>query len=192
MTIDYYIVPGGVLIEEFARDRDHSARGLRGAVWTADEPRWRGASSFSRAMRTDPELLARVEPTDRAGAEAAIPGLAAEEELRTHFLDYQPFATSSPLRLRPVEAPEGYRERRVYRVLFAKDLRGDFPAGRRTVGADHFSWTLRRVGSGLGWGLDVTVLLATAADDTVGPLLDELTGALRRRGLVPVTTERFD
>jgi hypothetical protein len=187
LTIDYYLVPDGVLIEEFVRERDYSARGLCGAIWTAGEPRWRGASSFSRAVRTDPGLLARVVPTDRAGAQAVIADLAAEGELRAHFVDYEPFNTAPPLRLRPEE-----ESRRLYRVLFAKDLSGaDFAGGSRTVGHDHFSWALRRVGGGLGWGLDVTVLLATDADDTVGPVVDELTGALRGRGLIPVTTERF-
>jgi hypothetical protein len=184
-------VPDGVLIEEFVRDRDYSAKGLCGAVWTFAEPRWRGASSFSRAVRTDPALLARVVPTDRAGAEAVIADLAAEEELRAHFLDYEPFATAPPLRLRPAEAPDGFREHRLYRVLFAKDPRDGEFTGRRMVGGDQFSWTLRRVGGGLGWGLDVMVLLAGGADDAVGPVIDELTGALLGRGLIPVTTERF-
>jgi hypothetical protein len=37
----------------------------------------------------------------------------------------------------------------------------------------------------------VTVLLATSADDEVGPMLQNLTVVMRRQGLVPVTTERF-
>lgn len=198
MTLDYYLTNNGVLIEEFARNPDYSARGLCGAVWTSDEPRWRGASSFSRAVRTDPELLIQLVPTDRAGAEAAFEELGGgeletEDGLRGHFLDYEPFNTAPPLRLRPAEVPDGFRERRVYRVLFARDpLDGQCTGGSRSVGDDHFSWTLRRIGAGLGWGLDVTVLLATDADGTVGPVVDELTGELRRQGLVPVTTERFD
>jgi hypothetical protein len=197
--VDYYLVGAdeGVLVEEFVRDRDYSAVGLCGAFWASDEPRWRSASSFSRAVRTDSDLLARVVPTDRFGAEEAFQrlagaDLAAEPELRSHFLDYEPFATAPPLRLGPADPPDGFRERRVYRVLFAKDPRDDRGAsGHRTVGDDHFTWTLRRVGSGLGWALDVTVLLATDADDTVGPVLSDLTATLRRQGLIPVTTERF-
>jgi hypothetical protein len=207
--LDYYLVLDaggsveGVLVEEFVRDRDYSAAGLCGAFWTPDEPRWRSAASFSRAVRTDRALLARVAPTDRAGAEAAFrrladAELAPESELRAQFLDYEPFATAPPLRLGSADAPDGFRERRVYRVLFAKDRSEDKdpreaqgPSGHRAVGGDHFNWTLRRVGAGLGWGLDVTALLATDADDAVGPVLRDLTAALRREGLVPVTTERF-
>jgi hypothetical protein len=207
--LDYYLVLDaagsveGLLVEEFVRDRDYSAAGLCGACWTPGEPRWRSAASFSRAVRTDRDLLARVVPAERAGAEVAFrqladAELAPERELRAQFLDYEPFATAPPLRLGPADAPDGFRERRVYRVLFAKDPRedkdpreGQGPSGHRTVGGDHFTWTLRRVGAGLGWGLDVTALLATDADDAVGPVLRDLTAALRREGLVPVTTERF-
>jgi hypothetical protein len=210
----------GILAEEFVRDHDHSTVGLHGTVWTRTESRWLSAASFSRALRTDPDLLARVVPTDRSGAEAAYRRLGggpmpAEAALRAGFLDYEPFATAAPLRLGPAHMPDGFCEKRVYRVLFAKDLRADqlaalsaswrttpdrddadqlvsgMPAGRRTAGEDLFTWNLRRVGRGIAWALDVTVLLATSADDEVGPMLQNLTVVMRRQGLVPVTTERF-
>ena len=42
--------------------------------------------------------------------------------MRTYFVTIRPFATAPPLRLGPAQPPEGFQERRVYRVLFAKDL----------------------------------------------------------------------
>ncbi|MFG1833910.1 hypothetical protein [Micromonospora chersina] len=230
--LDYYLLlarteaahPGaeveGVLVEEFVRHHDHSTVGLHGTVWTRTEPRWLSAASFSRALRTDPDLLARVVPTDRSGAEAAYGRLGggplpAEAALRAGLLDYEPFATAAPLRLGPTHPPDGFSEKRVYRVLFAEDLRADqlaalsaswqttpdredadqlvsgMPAGRWKAGDDLFTWNLRRVGRGIAWALDVTVLLATGADDQVGPVLQKLTVVVRRQGLVPMTTERF-
>jgi hypothetical protein len=202
--LDYYLLLGadagvtGILVEEFVRGPDHSAIGLHSAVWTPEASRWRSSASFSRALRTDPVLLARVTPTDRSAAEAAyqrlssgqLPGAAT---LRAGFSDYAPFAVAPPLRLGPTQPPQGFREKRVYRVLFAAGQAppgGEF-AGRRRSGDDLFAWQLRRVGQGIGWGLDLTVLLATTVDDTVGPVLHELTSVVRRQGLIPVTTERF-
>ena len=203
--MDYYLLRGhGVLVEEFVRAPDHSTLSLRGAMWTPGQGRWSAAGSFSRSLRADPEALAGVTPTDREGAEAAFHRLGGgplpgEEALRAAFGDDAPFPSAAPLRLGPADAPEGFRERRVYRVLFAKDLDADGLAAltaawgptRRRVGDDLVSWTLRRVGGRIAWGLDVTVLLATDADDSVGPVLRELTAAVRRQGLVPLTTERF-
>jgi hypothetical protein len=48
--------------------------------------------------------------------------LQAEAVLRTYFRDYERFATAPPLRLGPTQAPDGFHEKRFYRVLFAKDL----------------------------------------------------------------------
>jgi hypothetical protein len=229
--LDYYLllaptarersrVIEGVLVEEFARGRDHSTVGLSAAIWTADDPRWLSCASLSRTIRTDTEALARVVPTDRGGAELAyrrlcggpLPGEAAP---RSSFLDHESLAAAPPLRLRPVDAPDGFQEKRLYRTLFAKDLHADqltalgscwspprdergagpstpeLPAGSRTVGDDLFAWGLRRIGPGIAWGLDVTVLLAAGRDHTVGPVLHELTQTVRRHGLIPVTTERF-
>ncbi|MDO3701778.1 hypothetical protein Q3W71_08805 [Micromonospora sp. C28SCA-DRY-2] len=215
-VLDYYLIRApaggidGIVVEEFVRGPDHSTVGLDSAGWTAAAGRWWSSAAFSQRMRADPELRARVTPVRRDTAAAVHHRLAgaplpAEAVLRTRFRDRQPFATAAPLRLGPAGAPDGCHERRVYRVLFAKDLPADRladlatrwgpdgcrPAGRQRIGADRFSWQLRRVGRDIAWGLDLTVLLATADDTAVGPVLRELTTAVREQGLIPVTTERF-
>ena len=130
--------------------------------------------------------------------------------LRTHFLDHQPIATAPPLRLGPAQPPAGFHERRVYRVLFAKDLRAEQVASLRTAWRTPADGTARppravvstAVATGspgtcdgsattLAWCLDVTVLLSTDATEAVGPTLSDLTNVLREHGLIPVTTERF-
>lgn len=65
------------------------------------------------------------------------------------------------------------------------------PAGRLRVGDDLFARNLRRIGRELAWCLNLTALLISGADDTIGPLLHELTDVMRQRGLIPVATERF-
>ncbi|RZU76419.1 hypothetical protein EV384_5075 [Micromonospora kangleipakensis] len=228
--LDYYLLlspadgrplnPEGIVIEEFVRDRHCVTVGLHNAGWTPADGRWWSSASFSRGMRTDPELSGRVTPVGRGAAEAAYRRLGggrlpAEAVLRSYFRDYEPFAVAPPLRLGPADAPDGFHEKRVYRVLFAKDLRADqlanltavwrtpadgeladpaawgFPAGRLRVGGDLFAWNLRRIDRNLAWCLDLTASLATDADDAVGPVLHELTSVLRQQGLIPVTTERF-
>ncbi|WP_200207220.1 hypothetical protein [Micromonospora coerulea] len=228
--LDYYLIlspadgrpssPEGIVIEEFVRDRHCVTVGLHSAGWTPADGRWWSSASFSRGMRTDPELSGRVTPVGRGVAEAVFRQLGAgrlppEAVLRTYFRDYEPFATAPPLRLGPADAPDGCHEKRVYRVLFARDLRADqlaelnavwrtsaegdvahpaaqgMPAGRMRVGADLFAWNLRRIGRNLAWCLDLTASLATDADDAVRPVLHELTSVLRQQGLIPVTTERF-
>ncbi|GIF68389.1 hypothetical protein Ais01nite_64240 [Asanoa ishikariensis] len=192
--MDYYLLSDdGVLVEEFVRAPDQSTVALRGAVWRRADARWAAASGL--ALRADPESLARLTPTDREGAETAYRRLGGgslpDEAALRSVAGHEPLPIAAPLRLGPVEAPDGFHERRVYRVLFAKDL--DAAPGTshsRRIGDDLVRWTLRRVG-GIAWGLDVTVLLATDADDIVGPVLRELTDTARRQGLVPVTTERF-
>jgi hypothetical protein len=196
--VDYSLIHDpsgdGLLVEEFIRGDDHVTLGLTGLLWTASARIWRDAATFGRDLRTDPALLDRVTPTDRAGAADAYRRLGggdlpAESDLRGTQVVL--FATTPPFRLGRDVVPAGYRERRHYRVLFAKDLPGDPPdPGSRTVGADRFTWELRRVGARTAWALDVTVLLA-GSDDAVGPVLHDLTDAVRARGLVPVTTERF-
>ncbi|MEO3771489.1 hypothetical protein [Micromonospora sp. B9E7] len=226
--LDYYLVRSrhdrsgstdvaeGIVVEEFTRHRDFSTSGLNSAGWTP-EAGWWSSASLSRGLRTDPELLARVVPVSRAEAEDVYRRLGGgrlptEAALRTSFGEHQPIATAAPLRLGPAQAPAGFSERRVYRVLFAKDLRDDQVEGLRAAwyttdsaprppgsaatgylerGGDHFTWVLRRVGGGLAWCLDLTVLLTTDTSPEVGPILSGLTSALRQRGLIPVTTERF-
>ncbi|MEV4655239.1 hypothetical protein [Micromonospora sp. NPDC049301] len=225
--LDYYLVLAepnpaaeveGIVVEEFARHANFSTAGLDSAGWTPSGDGWWSSASFSRSMRTDRELLARVVPTSRGGAERVhrqLGGgqLPVEAVLRTYFRDHQPFTTAPPLRLGPAQPPSGFHDRRVYRVLFAKDLRedqlanlrtlwqpavdgaprspGSVVAGHRDQGGDRFAWDVRRVGRGLAWCLDVTVLLRTTATGTLGATLYELTNVMRRHGLIPVTTERF-
>ncbi|MEU5671124.1 hypothetical protein ACGF3C_00740 [Micromonospora sp. NPDC047762] len=224
--LDYYLVlprpddsapattVDGIVVEEFTRHHDFTTTGLDNAAWTP-EAGWWSSAALSRAMRTDPEVLTRVLPTSRREAEdvhRALDGgqLPAEAVLRTHFLDHQPIAAAPPLRLGPTQPPAGFHERRVYRVLFAKDLRAEQVASLRTAWrtpadgtvasaasgrldehGDRFTWDLRRVGHSLAWSLDVTALLGTDATAALGSTLSELTNVLRQHGLIPVTTERF-
>ncbi|MCG5445466.1 hypothetical protein NIE79_003919 [Micromonospora sp. NIE79] len=226
-SLDYYLVlaqhgdrdptgdhPEGIVVEEFTHHHDHSTTGLDSASWTPASGWWSSAS-LSRGLRTDPDALARVVPTWRREAESVYRTLGGgrlpdETTLRTYFLDHQPIATAQPLRLGPMQPPDGFHERRVYRVLFARDLLAEQVAdlraawqtpvdgagasvasGRLDRGGDRFTWELRRVGHTLAWCLDVTVLLRTAAAGAVGPILSDLTNVLRQHGLIPVTTERF-
>ncbi|MBM7492367.1 hypothetical protein JOD64_003589 [Micromonospora luteifusca] len=225
-SLDYYLVlprhddrdpttaVEGILVEEFTRQHDHSTTGLDNAGWTS-ESGWWSSASLSRAIRTDPEMLARVVPTSRREAESVYRTLGGgqlpdDTVLRTYFLDHQSIANAPPLRLGPEQPPAGFHERRVYRVLFAKELRAEQvtslrvvwrpPAGGTSASAasghlekdgDEFAWDLRRVGHTLAWCLDVTVLLSTATTDAVGAILSDLTTVLRQHGLIPVTTERF-
>ncbi|MET8306390.1 hypothetical protein [Micromonospora sp. NPDC005173] len=228
--LDYYLLltkPGdrdptgeveGIVVEEFTRHHDFSAAGLDSAGWTPSGDGWWSSASFSRGMRTDPALLARVVPTSRSIAEDVhrkLGGgqLPVEAVLRTYFRDHQPFPNVPPLRLGPAQPPTGFHERRVYRVLFAKDLReeqvaslravwqptvdgaapapGSVVAGALDKDGDRFTWDVRRVGRGLAWSLDLTVLLGSGTSEALGPTLYDLTNVLRQHGLIPVTTERF-
>ncbi|MGK5739430.1 hypothetical protein [Micromonospora sp. URMC 103] len=204
-----------LVVEEFLRAPDWSTTGLDSAVWTPSAG-WGGSAAFSRGMRADPQLRARTLPVARDAADAAHRWLGGgplpdERALRTRFQDRQAFPATAPLRLGVPQAPHGRHERRVYRVLFAGDLPPDrvarlaahwrpvgapppvdgMPAGRRRVDGDDHRWTLRRIGGGIAWCVDLTVDLATATDATVGPVLHELTTAVRLAGLIPATTERF-
>ncbi|MGC4745637.1 hypothetical protein ACLQ28_08240 [Micromonospora sp. DT201] len=225
-SLDYYLVlprrddrdqttaVEGIVVEEFSRHHDYSTTGLDSAGWTPDSGWWSSAS-LSRAIRTDPETVARVVPTSRPEAESVYRTLGGgqlpdDSVLRTYFLDHQPIANVPPLRLGPAQPPAGFHERRVYRALFAKDLRAEqvtslralwrTPVGGASTSAanghlekdgDQFAWDLRRVGHTLAWCLDVTALLSTATADAVGSTLLDLTSVMRQHGLIPVTTERF-
>ncbi|GAB3946438.1 hypothetical protein [Micromonospora vulcania] len=226
-SLDYYLVRAelgdgepaakaeAVVVEEFTRQTDFTTVGLDSAGWTPSGAGWWSSASLGRSMRTDATLLARVVPTGRGVAESVYRELGGgqlpdEAVLRTYFRDHHPIPTAPPLRLGPAQPPAGFHERRVYRVLFAKDLQeeqlvsiraawstptggtpGSVAAGHRLRGGDQFAWELRRVGRGLAWCLDLTALLRGAASDEVGPILSELTHTMRGRGLIPVTTERF-
>jgi hypothetical protein len=213
MIVDYYLLAGdGLLVEEFAYGEDHVTVGLGGAMWAAGSGGWRAAGSFGRQLRTDQALLTTLTPVGRERAARVYRGLCGgrlptEQELRGRFGEWVRFATSAPLRLGPDETPDGFAEKRIYRVLFAKELRdahladlsaswpgtgdGGLPGGRGRAGNDLYAWNLRRVGRGIAWGLDVTVLLGGDSPEVVGDVLRKLTADVRRRGLIPVTTERF-
>ncbi|NBE84169.1 hypothetical protein [Micromonospora rubida] len=229
-ALDYYLVhpdgpggsvaaPEGLVVEEFVLGEDWAAVRLDSAAWTPADGHWWDCAAFSRSIRVDAHLRRRVVGVPRHEAATAyrllgggeLPG---EEALRGHFHDGQPLSRAAPLRLNPHPAGAGMRDSRVYRVLFAADLRPDGlanlrggwrmastgdpadPEARvigvasRRVGADSFTWHLRRIGAGGPWCLDLSADLAGGADP-LGPLLRELTAALRMQGLIPVTIERF-
>ncbi|MDG4760194.1 hypothetical protein [Micromonospora sp. WMMD710] len=224
--LDYYVVlprragaaptgqPEGILVEEFSRAHDFSTTGLNSAGWTR-EAGWWSSAALSRSVRTDPDTLARVVPSSRHEAEVICRmlgggDLPAESVLRTYFREHLDLASAPPLRLGPAQPPDGFHERRVYRVLFARQLgadqvaslrmlwratdvgTGSLASGQLDEGGDRFTWDVRPVGHGRAWCLDVTVLMrSSAAQAVVSSTLSDLTNILRQHGLVPVTTERF-
>lgn len=228
--LDYYLVyanvrareralpPEGIVLEEFVLRPDGTASALDSAGWSAVSGTWWSATAFSRGLRADPRLQARVTPVDRAGARAAYRMLGggellAEPQLRRHFLDRLELPAAAPLQLVPAQATA---ERRVYRVLLAGELpaqalatlrsgwrmqpfdRADDAAHRvagrtrRTLDGQTVTWTLRRLGADAGWAVD----LATDTPDetsahTLAPLLGRLRAEARDQGLIPVTVERL-
>jgi hypothetical protein len=230
--LDYYLVfpqggqrdpavqAEGIVVEEFVLDDDYSAVGLNSAGWTPAGDRWWSSAAFSAAMRTDPELRARVIAVGRDDVEIAYRQFGAgelpdEATLCTYFHDYEPLAASAPLRLSRPQVPYGFHDRRVYRILFANELSPDrlanlrsvwqmAPAdgladpGARVIGSAHlpvandlFTWDLRRIGPGVAWCLDLTAYLGGSSANAIGPVLRELTTVMRQHGLIPVTIERF-
>ncbi|WP_229401472.1 hypothetical protein [Micromonospora okii] len=223
-ALHYYVVhdgtgaPEGLLVEEFLLAADHAAAGLVSGGWSRSEGQWRDASATSRRLRVDTALRARVTPVGRTAAAtlyrdlcgADLPGEAA---LRACF--GTPPAQPPPLRLSGPEATPGFRETRVYRILFTDELPPDGLAAlseawqmpvtgdladpgtrilgsvRRQVSGDVFRWDLRRVAAGAGWALDVTCDLVTEHDEAVGVLLRGLTTQMRQQGMIPVTVDRF-
>jgi hypothetical protein len=133
--LDYYLIDrSGILVEEFVLGEDDAAVAIDGAGWTGG--RWWSSAAFSVDMRGDPQLRSRVVPADRDGARAAYRRLGGgelpgEATLRGYFADPAPLAASAALRLDATPVPDGYRERRVYRVLFAGDLDSDGLAALR-------------------------------------------------------------
>ncbi len=231
-VLDYYVIypevwdgdlaarPDGIAVEEFLLADDHTATGLANAVWTAAEGGWWSSAAFSRELRRDAKLRARIVPVGRADAETAYRRLGAgalpdETTLRGRFHDHLALPNSSPLSFAPPEVPEGFREKRVYRILFAGELRKDRVAHLQRVwamtpaddAADPrarvlgtarlrvpdalYAWELRRVGPGLASSVDLTVCLTAPPSDTLGVLLRKLAAVVRLEGLIPVTIERF-
>ncbi|WP_203924176.1 hypothetical protein [Rugosimonospora africana] len=171
-------------------------------------------------MRVDPALRARVVPVGRNDAEAAYRQLGGgdlpdETTLRTHFDGYEPLADSAPLHLGSGDVPDGFIDKRVYRILFAKELSAERlanlvtlwqlapvddltdPRARvlgtasRHVSDDVFTWDLRRIGASVAWCVDLTAYLRDSSGSGIGPMLRELRTDMRRQGLIPVTVERF-
>lgn len=209
----------GLLAEEFLLAVDHSSAGLVSAFWSRRDGGWRDGADTSRRLRLDAALRAHVVAVGRAAAAevyrnacgADLPGEAA---LRACFGDL-PAAQPPPLRLSGPAATPGFRETRVYRILFVNELTRDgldalsrvwrMPVtgdladpGARVVGVVHrhvsgdtFRWDLRRVAAGAAWGLDVTCDLGGERDEAVGVLLHGLTAQMRQQGLIPVTVDRF-
>ncbi|MEV4417198.1 hypothetical protein [Catellatospora sp. NPDC049609] len=228
--LDYYLVfanirareralpPEGIILEEFVLRPDGTASALDSAGWTAAGGAWWSAAAFSRGLRDDARLRARVTPVDRAGASAAYRALGggellAEPALRRHFLDRLDLAAVTPPSLVPAQATP---ERRVYRVQLAGELteqglarlrsgwrmqpfdRSDDAAQRiagrtrRTLDGQTVTWTLRRTGAEQAWAVD----LATdqpdgASTPTLAPLLRRLRTEARAQGLIPITVDRL-
>jgi hypothetical protein len=224
-ALHYYVVqdsvgqPKGLLVEEFLLAADYSFAGLVSGGWNRPEGRWRDASATSRRLRIDASLRARVMPVGRRAAASLYRDLCGadlpdEAVLRACFGDI-PAQPPSPLRLRGPEATPGFRETRVYRILFTDELTRDGLAAlseawqmpvtgdladpevrvlgvvRRQVSGDAFRWDLRRVAAGAAWGVDVTCDLVGKRDEAVGVLLRGLTTQMRQQGMIPVTIDRF-
>jgi hypothetical protein len=205
--LDYYVIlhepggpPAGLHVEEFVLAADHTAIGVDSAGWAPGEAAWWSSAEFAVGIRRDGRLRSRLRPVSRTEAEAAYRALdgrdlPAEALLRTYFRDRHLLATAAPLRLGPDTPPPGFRQRRLYRTLFAGDLS---PAalpriaqGKRSVGGDVLELTVRGIGNGAAWCADLTVHLVTDSDAAVGPILHEIRTAMRGEGLIPVTVERF-
>lgn len=210
--------PEGIVVEEFRFGADHSVLRVDSAAWTPGGPGWWTSPGLSRSLRTDPELRGRVVGVPRHRAEVVYRQLDGgplpdEATLRGHLRVGNTHPATAPLLLSPARVTPGFHSTRMYRVLFANELgpgdlahlaalwpmsrtdptRADGVVGtaRRRVGADAYRWDLRRLGVLGAYCLDLTVDLATPQDDSIGPVLRELTTALRLRGLIPVTVERF-
>src|SRR5205823_10028870 len=71
--LDYYLIgpDDGIVVEEFVLADDHTVVGLRSTGWTPADRRWWSSAEFSRTMRADPALRARVVAASRAEVEIA-------------------------------------------------------------------------------------------------------------------------
>jgi hypothetical protein len=224
-ALHYYVVydgaglPEGLLAEEFLLSPDYSSVGLVSGGWSRSEGRWYDASATSRRLRVDAVLREQMTPADRTAAAALYRDLCDadlpdETALRACF-GAPASQPPSPLRLSGSEPRPGFRETRVYRILFAHELSPDgltalseawqmpvtgdladpevriLGAVRRQVSGDAFRWDLRRVAAGAAWGLDVTCDLLGDRDEAVGVLLRGLTTQMRQQRMIPVTIDRF-
>ncbi|MFC7535719.1 hypothetical protein, partial [Actinoplanes sp. GCM10030250] len=175
-SLHYYFVhdragePDGLLVEEFLLAPDYSSAGLVSGIWSRRESRWRDGADTSRRLRLDAALRLQVVAAGRAAAaefyrSVCGVGLPDEAALRAHFGDL-PAQPPPPLRLSGPEAAPGFRETRVYRILFVNELTQDgldavssgwqmpvtgdladpevriLGAVRRQVSGDSFRWDL--------------------------------------------------
>ncbi|GAA1390066.1 hypothetical protein [Catellatospora chokoriensis] len=225
--LDYYLLaadesarPEAVVVEELVLRDDGTAIGIDNVTWTATGGSWQCTPALSRDLRADERLRARVRAVDAGTAETALRSLGGgdlpeETWLRARFADFLPLPSAPLLRLGPAQAPPGFRDRRVYRILFAGDLDrhglqclrlwwrlepvepAADPSGRlvgrarREVDGHELSWELRRVGPGLGWAVDLTACLRDGPAGAVPALLRDLRQLARAHGLIPVAVERL-
>ena len=225
--LDYYRVAAAesaraeaILVEELVLRDDGTAIGIDSVLWTAVSRAWQAASEFSRDLRIE-RACANGSGPSTARPPRPCSGCSAGTSCRTRRCCGPGSATSCRCRPRPCcgsgrgRRRPGFRERRVYRILFAGELdRGGLrclrtrwlldpvepaadPTGqiagraRRTVDDHELVWELRRVGAGLGWAVDVTADLADAPVAAALAVLRELRQQARAEGLVPVTVERL-
>ncbi|WP_144119054.1 hypothetical protein [Catellatospora sichuanensis] len=225
--LDYYLLaaddsarPEAVVVEDMVLRDDGTAIGIDNVTWTATERSWRCTPALSRDLRADELVRARVRAVDGDAAQAALrllggDALPDEPWLRARFGDFLPLPSAPLLRLGPAQAPPGFRDRHVYRILFAGELDrhglqclrlwwrlepvepAEDPSGRlvgrahREVDGHELSWELRRVGPGLGWAVDLTACLRDGPAAAVPALLRDLRQLARAHGLIPVTVERL-
>ncbi|MGC4858766.1 hypothetical protein [Micromonospora sp. DT41] len=225
-ALHYYVVhdgagvPEGLLVEEFLLAADYSTVGLVSGGWSRPEGRWYEASATSWRIRVDAVLRKRVTPVGRPAAAALYQNLCGadlpdEDAVRAFFGASPAQPPPSSLRLSDSGPRPGFRETRVYRILFTDELSADGLAAlseawqmpitgdpadpevrvlgevRRQVSGDAFRWELRRVAAGAAYGLDVACDLLGERDEAVGVLLRGLTTQMRQQGMIPVTVDRF-
>lgn len=194
--LDYYLVgEEAIVVEEFAVDDSGCAVGVDCVAYVGAEGAWRGSAQLSQAMRSEPEVRDKTVVLTRAAAEkayAAMAGgaLAGEPALRAGFGQRWSFPPALPLVFGAGEAPSGFRERRIYRLLFASGL-PDVAEGGFERDGHVFQWQVRDVGQGLAWAVDFTVLFGAGSEATVAAVLTSARRTLGRAGLIPVTVERF-
>ncbi len=194
--LDYYLVGSeAMVVEEFAVDAGGCAVGIDCVVYVAGERGWRGSARLSRAMRSEVEVRDRTAVLSRAAAETAYAELgggvlAGEAALRAGFGQRWSFPPALPLVFGAGDVPEGFRERRIYRLLFASGL-PEVDTGRVDRDGHVFVWQARDVGQGLAWAVDFTVLIGRGEEGAVSWVLTSARRSLCRAGLIPVTVERF-
>lgn len=202
MALDYYTVHDRdgrlqtLVVEEFVLRDDFTAAGIDNAGFNGE---WWSSADFSRRLRTD--AAAYTTAVSRSGAEAAFRDLGgsqlpADSLLRERFADRALFPDTAPLRFGPDDG------RRIYRLLFARDLDDRHMSGLRAslrlspvddsgvAGrsvTEHGTCELRRVG-GIAWSIDLAFPRASAE---IGRLVGTAMMTARSHGLIPVTVERF-